>query len=268
MDTYKVFGNPITQSLSPVIHTQFAKQTKQELTYQKQYVELGQFKQAITEFIHQGGMGANVTAPFKEDAMLLCDKLSEQAQLAGAVNTLSFDQGIIQGDNTDGVGLVNDLKWHNVTLAKSRVLILGAGGAAKGVVEPLLAQGLQKLVIANRTVSKAQDIVTKFNHPKFESADFTDVANLSFDVIINATSASLSAQLPAVDPSIFNQTTCYDMVYAKQPTRFLTWAKACGAKQCIDGLGMLVEQAAVSFSIWRGVYPDTQKIRQILRQTI
>ncbi|MEW6989554.1 shikimate dehydrogenase [Colwelliaceae bacterium 6441] len=267
MDQYRVFGNPIKQSRSPFIHQNFAKQTQQAMHYQREFVELGEFKQAVEHFIKAGGKGANVTAPFKEEAMKLCHHLTDRAQLAGAVNTLSFIDGKIYGDTTDGDGLVNDLLTNDVELYQQKILLLGAGGAAKGVVLPLLEQKPTKLVIANRTVSKAQRIVEQYQEQPLSSCSFDEVADQSFDVIINATSAGLHGQaIPISASAIQPNVTCYDMTYSKELTPFLKLAQQCSAKKTIDGLGMLVGQAAVSFDIWRKVKPDTASVLSLLRK--
>ena len=266
MDQYRVFGNPIKQSRSPFIHQQFANQTQEFLNYQSEYVKLGEFELAVQKLMKSGGKGANVTAPFKEEAMALCDHLSERAQLAGAVNTLSFIDGEIWGDTTDGDGLVNDLLSNNVFLKNQRVLLLGAGGAAKGVVLPLLEQNPQQLTIANRTISKAQSIVKQYPQYPINCCAFDGVVNQTFDVIINATSAGLNGQaLPISDKVIQSNVICYDMTYGKSLTPFLQIAKRRNAAKLIDGLGMLVGQAAVSFNIWRKIKPDTHHVLAMLR---
>lgn len=266
MDHYRVYGNPIEQSKSPTIHQAFAKQTQQEICYEKELVQLQQFSEVVSQFIKQGGKGANVTAPFKEQAYKLCDHLSERAQLSGAVNTLSFNNGAIFGDNTDGVGLVQDLLSNQVVLRNSRILLLGAGGAAKGVVSSLLAQKPDLLIIANRTQAKAQFIVDQYPEENIQSSLYNEVAKYHFDLIINATSAGLTGDsLPIPNQVITTNTVCYDMVYGKQLTPFLVHSKALGAKKVIDGLGMLVSQAAESFAIWRGIKPSTQEIMKQLR---
>ncbi|WP_281559018.1 shikimate dehydrogenase [Thalassomonas sp. RHCl1] len=266
MDQYRVFGNPIKHSRSPYIHQAFAKETAQELTYQTQLIELDAFEQDIKAFARAGGKGGNVTVPFKEQALALCDQVSKRAALAGAVNTLSFSDGQILGDNTDGVGLVKDLLANKVPLNNSRILLIGAGGAAKGVVLPLLEQQPQQLVIANRTLSKAEQICQLVSDSRLTCCTFEQTNNYDFDVIINATSASLDGHLPAVPETVIaGAEVCYDMVYAKQLTPFLLWAKEAGANKVIDGLGMLVAQAAESFNIWRGVMPSTDEVLQKLR---
>jgi shikimate dehydrogenase len=266
MDQYRVFGNPIKQSRSPIIHQSFAQQTQQQLNYQSEYVALDQFEKTIDAFMKSGAKGANITSPFKEQAMAVCDHLTERAELAGAVNTLSFVNGKIFGDNTDGEGLVQDLLNHNVSLKNSRILLLGAGGAAKGVVLPLLAQEPQVIVIANRTVSKAEALIKKFKNDKLFATGFDVLGKGKFDLIINATSASLTGTIPPIPTELVTNTYCYDMVYGKELTPFLAWAKVNGATKVIDGLGMLVGQAAESFRIWRNVLPEAAPVLNKLRK--
>lgn len=266
MDQYRVFGNPIAQSKSPFIHQQFAIQSKQIMNYQSEWVALDQFDSTVKKLMANNGKGANVTAPFKEQAFALCHELSERATLAGAVNTLIFANGIIYGDTTDGVGLVSDLLSHQVQLRDSKVLLLGAGGAAKGVVQSILEQSPHSLTIANRTLSKAQAIAEQYSNDVIEAITFADTDNLAFDIIINATSAGLSGDsLPISDHTIKNSTVCYDMVYGKEPTEFLKQAKQLGVKHIIDGLGMLVGQAAASFYLWRAVRPIVEPVLASLR---
>ncbi len=272
MDQYRVFGNPIKQSRSPFIHQEFAKSTKQVLQYQTQLVELDAFTEAVQTLIKEGGKGANVTVPFKEQALALSDQLSDRARLAGAVNTLSFCEGKILGDNTDGLGLVQDLIRNEVKLKNVRILILGAGGAAKGVILPLLEQLPKSIVVANRTVSKAQllcEQFSEFSQNKLTACGFDDVGQKAFDIIINATSASLSGNIPPISSQLIkDDVVCYDMVYGKQLTPFLSWAKEHGASCIIDGLGMLVGQAAESFAIWRNVKPEVEVVISNLRSAL
>ncbi len=269
MDQYRVFGNPIAQSRSPFIHLAFAKATGQQLHYKSQFVEHGEFANAVNDLIALKGKGANVTAPFKEEALAIADVLSERARLAGAVNTLTLKDGKIYGDNTDGEGLVQDLLRHNIELRDSNILLLGAGAAVKGVLLPLLAQNPTSITIANRTVSKADALIKLFNDGRLNAGGFEQTVNQAFDLIINATSASLSGNLPAISSSIINsKVVCYDMVYSKQLTPFLSWAKEQGASTVIDGLGMLVGQAAVSFAIWREVKPEVTPVINQLKKAL
>jgi shikimate dehydrogenase len=265
MDQYRVFGNPIKQSRSPIIHQTFAQQTQQQLNYQSEYVEIEQFEETVNKFVKNGGKGANITVPFKEQALTICDQLTERARLAGAVNTLSFVDGKILGDNTDGQGLVQDLLNNNVQLKNSRILLLGAGGAAKGVILPLLAQQPETIVIANRTIAKAESLINNFNNNKLSALGFSELGDEKFNLIINATSASLSGNIPPIAKELLVNTYCYDMVYGKELTPFLQWAKSNGATKVIDGLGMLVGQAAESFRIWRHVQPEVASVLQKLR---
>lgn len=269
IEKYLVYGNPIAQSRSPDIHNIFAAQNKKIISYEKKLVEVGAFSTAVEEFIGEGGVGANVTAPFKEDALKLADTLSERASLAGAVNTLTFENGKIYGDNTDGEGLVQDLLMNNVKLCESRILILGAGGAVRGVILPILAQNPKTITIANRTVSKAVAICQHFKDDRLIASGFDETEGQNYDLVINATSASLSGDLPPIPESIIsNEVACYDMVYSKEDTPFIKWAKAQGAKKTIDGLGMLVGQAAVSFSIWHNFMPEVEPVVDSLRLAI
>ena len=272
MDQYRVYGNPIKQSRSPFIHQYFAKETEQQLNYQSELVAVDGFDKKIRKFISEQGKGANITVPFKEQALAICDQLSERARLAGAVNTLSVIDGQILGDNTDGLGLVQDLQRNNVKLKNSRILLLGAGGAAKGVILPLLECHPQMIVVANRTVSKAESICKQFNvdknNSKLTACGFDDVVN-DFDIIINATSASLSGQVPSIPAQIIStDVVCYDMVYGRELTPFLMWAKEQGSDHLIDGLGMLVGQAAESFAIWREVKPEVESVIASLRKSL
>jgi shikimate dehydrogenase len=269
MDKYCVFGNPIKQSRSPYIHQSFAKTTNQSLHYDKCFVELDGFTGAVYDFIAQKGKGANVTAPFKEQAMAMCDELTEHAKFSGAVNTLTFKNGKIYGDTTDGVGLVNDLLANNVCIKNSRLLLLGAGGASKGVVLPLLNQKPQSLTIANRTVSKAEAIVEQYIDQPLSACSFDEVNEQEFDIIINATSAGLTGNgIPIAEKLITPNCVCYDMTYGKELTPFLQKAQELNAKKVIDGLGMLVGQAAESFNIWRGVKPSVDLVLDELRATL
>ena len=271
MDRYVVFGNPIGHSKSPLIHRLFAAQTGEQLDYSTMLAPLEDFTACAREFF-QHGRGANVTVPFKEEAYRLADELSERARRAGAVNTLKkLDDGRLLGDNTDGAGLVRDLTVNaGLDLAGQRILLLGAGGAVRGVLAPLLAERPQSLTIANRTVAKAEQLAHEF-------ADLGPVAAAGFDwlsepvdLIINGTSASLAGELPPIDPSLIQpgHTVCYDMMYGKQATAFNRWAAEHGAARCIDGLGMLVEQAAEAFCVWRGVRPDSAPVLAELRRQL
>ena len=268
---YAVVGHPVSHSKSPFIHAQFALQTGENLEYTAIQAPLDEFESMVSDFFARGGRGLNVTLPFKERAFALADQLTERAQRAGAVNTLFPDtQGRLVGDNTDGVGLVNDLcRNQGAQVAGRRVLILGAGGAVRGVLGPLLAQGPKEVVIANRTVSKAEALQQLFASTMPEVAmsvsEFAAVDG-AFDLIINGTSASLAGNLPPLPASaVAPHTLCYDMMYASETTVFNRWASEQGAARTLDGLGMLVEQAAEAFWLWRHRRPDTAAVIAALR---
>lgn len=271
MDTYAVFGNPIAHSKSPQIHHQFAKQTHQPIHYSAIAAPKDGFPEAINAFFAQGGKGCNVTVPFKEQAYQLADKLTPRAQTAGAVNTLMLDtNGQLLGDNTDGAGLVADLQRHCITLNQANVLIIGAGGASRGVIQPLLDAQVGRIFIYNRTAEKAEQLAKQFaSFGAIQAITAAELASQPIDLIINATSASLTGHLPAVpEQTIANATACYDMAYGDQDTVFITWCKQLGVATCLDGLGMLVGQAAESFRMWREVMPDVEPVIQQLRQTL
>ncbi|MFP5417737.1 MAG: shikimate dehydrogenase [Gammaproteobacteria bacterium] len=263
-DRYAVFGHPIAHSKSPQIHAAFARQTGQDMTYEAILAPLDGFATSVAQFVASGGRGANVTVPFKAEACALATRLAPRATHAGAVNTLSFDGTDIVGDNTDGAGLVADLTRNlHCALSGKRILLLGAGGAARGVIAPLLEQQPAALVIANRTVSRAQELADRFGG-SVRACGF-DAAIAPFDVVINATSASLAGELPPLSPTIFSaDTLAYDMMYGRD-TPFLGFARAHGASATSDGLGMLVEQAAEAFFVWRGVRPETGAVIAALR---
>ncbi|HEY9097467.1 MAG TPA: shikimate dehydrogenase [Thiobacillus sp.] len=262
-DRYAVFGHPIAHSKSPQIHATFARQTGQDMTYEAILAPLDGFAESVTQFIAAGGRGANVTVPFKEAAYTLATRLSPRAQRAGAVNTLIFEADGIVGDNTDGAGLVADLTRNlHRPLDGKRILLLGAGGAARGVIEPLLEQHPATLVIANRTVSRAQELADLFG--RGVTACSFEAADVPFDVVINATAASLAGELPPLSPKLFTaDTLAYDMMYGRD-TPFLSFARTHDAATS-DGLGMLVEQAAEAFLAWRGVRPETATLMATLR---
>lgn len=268
-DLYAVVGNPIGHSKSPIIHRAFAEQTQQDLEYSAQLVELGGFEDAMLRFFAQEhGCGLNVTVPFKEHAYRFADVFTRRAERAQAVNTLKrLSDGRILADNTDGLGLVRDLTVnHQVVLAGKRILLLGAGGAVRGVLQPLLEQRPAELVIANRTLSKAETLAADFaDLGNIRAQSFTELSG-HFDVIINGTSASLGGELPPVPVAVLSAfTVTYDMMYGKGLTVFNQWAQDHGVRTPLDGLGMLVEQAAEAFFLWRDVRPDTQAVIEQLR---
>lgn len=272
-DKYAVFGNPIEHSKSPQIHRQFAEQTGQDLSYSKQLVAEDGFEAAADAFFAEGGKGLNITVPFKQDAYSYAARTTPRARRAGAVNTLSLQaDGTVLGDTTDGVGLVSDivnnLGWQ---VRHKKVLILGAGGAVRGVLEPLLEQQPQHIVIANRTVDKALQLAKGFAEFGYLlGCGFDMLGEQQFDLIINGTSAGLQGDLPPLPDSLIDSggaTACYDMLYGPEPTPFMQWAEQRGALVS-DGLGMLAGQAAESFALWRDVHPDTAPVIASLRKKL
>jgi shikimate dehydrogenase len=272
VDRYAVVGNPIAHSKSPFIHAQFAQQTGEQVEYGRLLAPLDRFVAEVNAFRAAGGRGLNVTVPFKLEAYALAERLSPRAAAAGAVNTLRFDADGIFGDNTDGFGLVRDIESNlGLALKGARVLLLGAGGAARGVVLPMLERGPREITIVNRTAAKAQDLVEQFTAAAAEAGCLVNgggphvVDVKPYDVIVNATAGSLDASLPECDERAFGTgTLAYDMMYGAQPTVFMRHAEALGARSA-DGLGMLVEQAAESFFVWRGVRPDSAAVLAALR---
>jgi shikimate dehydrogenase len=271
MDRYYVIGNPVAHSKSPQIHASFAAQTGQALSYEAWLAPVDGFGATVRALMAQGARGANVTVPFKLEACALAPTLSARARAAGAVNTLSFVDGAILGDNTDGAGLVTDIV-HNagVPIEGKRVLVLGAGGAARGVLLPILQEHPRQLVIANRTAATAHGVAQQFSAPGQPQQVFAcaleDLAG-PFDIVINATSASLRAELPPIPPAVFGPgTLALDLMYGSAPTVFMQFAARHGA-QARDGLGMLVEQAAEAFLVWRGVRPATAALLATLAQS-
>ena len=275
MDRYAVIGNPVSHSKSPLIHKAFSEQTGERLSYEKIEGGLSSFESDVRDFFTKpNNKGLNVTVPFKERAYALCDELTPRAKAAEAVNTLYLNNGDLVGDNTDGRGLVVDLEQnYGVALRDKRILLIGAGGASKGVMLPLLEANPDRLVVTNRTLSKAEQLVGRYkgnpDFPEYGDKVFSesfDALDEAFDVVINGTSASLSGELPKISPAIFSDSTyVYDMMYGDQETVFNRWAIRCGAKQTMDGLGMLIEQAAEAFRVWRNIMPDTKEYRSSLR---
>ena len=262
-DRYAVIGNPIAHSKSPRIHAAFARQTGQDMRYEALLAPLDGFAATVRDFLAAGGRGMNVTVPFKLEAFALANRHTPRAEAARAVNTLRFDDGAILGDNTDGAGLVADLVRNlGCTLRGRRILLLGAGGAARGVVLPLLGELPAELVIANRTEARAIELRDAFSpHGPVTAVPFGALAGRHFDVVVNATSASLNDAAPGIPDCLYAPgSTAYDMMYGKGLTPFLEQARRQGASRLADGLGMLVEQAAESFLLWRGVRPDTAPV--------
>ncbi len=264
VDRYGVMGYPVSHSRSPVIHRLFALQTGEEIQYELLQVAPGKLEMAVRQFQRTGGKGLNITVPHKSEVSKLCDHLSERASTAGAVNTLSFLGGEIHGDNTDGFGLLRDLVVNQgLSLEGANILVLGAGGATRGIIGPLLEMEPESLRIANRTLGKAQELVERFALSGPVSACRFNVVPVTetYDLIINATSAGLQGDSPPYPgAAVSDQTVCYDLSYGLKPTPFSIWAREQGAKRSIMGWGMLVEQAAESFRIWRGVRPDTAPV--------
>lgn len=272
---FAVIGNPVEHSRSPMIHEHFARQFGIDLTYEKVWAPIDGFEPIVREFIKRGGRGMNVTVPFKIEAFDLADEHSARAERAMAANTLVFPReegGPIRADNTDGTGLVNDLAFHGTKLPGKRVLILGAGGATRGVLAPLLGQSPAEIMIANRNPERAYGLVEEFADVAgdcvLSGCPLAAIEATPFDLIINATPASLARQLPPLPDAIIGKgTTAYDMAYGAEPTVFMEWAAERGAN-AHDGLGMLVEQAAESFLVWHGQRPDTASVREALREVI
>ncbi|MDP0588002.1 MAG: shikimate dehydrogenase [Candidatus Endonucleobacter bathymodioli] len=278
IDRYAVVGSPVHHSKSPAIHAMFAEDSEQKLHYEALEVAADGFTAAVSTFFNNGYCGLSVTIPFKEDAWAMSEVKTELAQKAGAVNTLWLGaDGCLHGDNTDGVGLIRDLKSnHHIALNGARVLIIGAGGAVRGCMAPLLYEHPCEVVIANRTLDKAEAMIksvngnySEFNNIKLSVSAFEELDVGAFDLIINGTSASLQGKALSIPVQVMGSNTiCYDMMYCSEETVFNQWAKESGASRCFDGLGMLVEQAAEQFLIWRGVRPETSPVLKMLRSTM
>jgi shikimate dehydrogenase len=271
ISNFAVLGNPVQHSKSPQIHTLFAKQKNIALNYQAIEVPLDNFDEYVKSFADQNGKGLNITVPFKEDAYSLCNTLTERARLSGSVNTIWFDeQKKIYGDTTDGKGLLNDLVINNdIKIKDKSILILGAGGSVRAILEPLIKQSPSQIVIVNRTVSKAEELAELFStHGQITACSYEQLSDISYDLIINGTSLSLNGKLPDIPATtVSNTTCCYDLMYSDTKTIFMEWATDKGALKVIDGLGMLVEQAAEAFNIWHGFMPDTSSVINTLRNS-
>jgi shikimate dehydrogenase len=269
IDKYAVIGNPIEHSKSPEIHAAFAKQTGERLSYTRLLGNPDDFAGDVRQFFAAGGRGLNVTVPFKEQAWRLADELTERARTAGAVNTLILlEDNRLRGDNTDGTGLVRDLRVNQgFDFKGKKILILGAGGAVRGAVRPLLDEQPKRLVIANRTAAKAHALAQGLTgYGQVAGCGLDELAGMQFDLLINGTAAGLGGEVPTLPDAILAPGGwCYDMLYANQPTAFQRWARQHRAARALDGLGMLVEQAAESFRLWRGVMPQTAPVIQMLR---
>jgi len=272
IERYALFGNPVDHSLSPFLHNSFAKLTKQSMHYEKICAPLHGFDDAMQRFIQEGGKGGNITIPFKEACFNIASSLTERAKAAGAVSTFKIlDDGKIFGDNCDGFGLIQDLKVNlKLDIHNKSILLIGAGGAARGALKPLLDEKPARLTLSNRTLEKAITLSEQFSaYGKVDVKSFNESVNHKFDIIINATSSGLlHEELPLPDNILAANACCYDMVYSKYPTLFMQWAKKQGAKVIADGLGMLVEQGAQAFFVFRGVRPETGYVYQHLREQL
>lgn len=272
MDRYAVFGHPISHSRSPWIHAHFAQQTGQALVYNAQDVEPENFESAVQGFFAEGGCGLNITVPFKERACAMAQVRSPAVSICGAANTLYLDaSGSLCADNTDGHGLLADLQVnHGAVISSSRILLLGAGGAVRGVLSALLAQSPRQICILNRSADKAQQLADQFSGETEVTAIHVETRqSKAFDFIINGTSAGLGGDVPAVpEGAVTKDTLCYDMMYGRGDTAFQKWARQAGARESLNGIGMLVEQAARAFEIWRGIAPRTEQVIALLREDL
>ncbi|CAJ0993467.1 shikimate dehydrogenase [Pantoea sp. Nvir] len=270
MEQFAVFGNPISHSKSPLIHQAFAEQTGIAYHYGRVCAALDGFSGAIKAFFAQGGRGANVTLPFKQQAYEFADELSERAALSGAVNTLKkLNERCIFGDNTDGIGLLSDLKRISFIKSSDHILLVGAGGAARGVILPMFSAGCA-VTIVNRTHARAEDLAKRFKHKgNIEACSIEQLKCRTFDLIVNATSSGVNGDIPILPISLINsQVRCYDMFYQANVTPFLRWCEHYGAQHYADGLGMLVGQAAHAFQLWHGVMPEITPVINLLKQQI
>ncbi len=262
--TYAVIGNPVQHSLSPKIHQLFAKDSGIELEYQKIQPEINDFKKSVIDFFSNNGKGCNITVPFKQAAWQLVEQLSDDAKLSQAVNCLTKQEdGSLQGDNFDGVGLVQDLLHnHHYEINQRKILILGAGGATRGILGPLLEKIPEEIVVANRHIEKAVELADLFQaYGNIRGISLTQIPTHKFDLIIHATSLGHQGKAPAIPESVIDcDSFCYDLSYGDAAKPFLHSAQSLGAMHCRDGIGMLVEQAAAAFYLWHGIYPDTNKV--------
>ncbi|PMB54463.1 shikimate dehydrogenase [Coxiella-like endosymbiont] len=271
MDKYAIIGNPVDHSLSPIIFKAFGEQTKQTFNYITIKAPCNNFSEVLKEFQKEGGKGANITAPFKGEAYKLSNKQSREAKESRSASALQFlNDSTIYGVNYDGLGLIQDLtRNHNITLTQKSILILGAGGATQGILSPLINTTPIKIVIVNRTVSKAQDLASYFNlRVELQGIGYDDLQPIPYDIIIHATSLGHQGKCPSLPTEIIKpETCCYDLSYGKIALPFLQWAKRQGANKCFDGLGMLVEHNAALFYLWFGIYPNTFPILQRLNRS-
>lgn len=261
MDNYAVIGSPIAHSRSPKIHHLFAEQLNHQIAYKKIESNENSFEKHVESFFTAGGRGINVTLPFKRQAFSISDNLSNNAKECGAVNTLSFSEdGRISGESTDGIGLITDLKNNEITLEDKSVLILGSGGTAQSIIPKLILSGVEQLSITNRTMKNALELKEQFVHLLEIKCLDGETINRNFDVVINTTSAHLDGALPIINPIAIKRAACYDVNYNYGETGFQSWCNESGAKKSLQGWGMLVEQAAESFYIWRGIRPKTREV--------
>ncbi|MBS0878815.1 MULTISPECIES: shikimate dehydrogenase [unclassified Tatumella] len=269
MDDFVVFGNPVNHSKSPFIHQLFAAQTGVPHSYGRICAPVDQFVSTASVFFSEGGKGANVTLPFKQEACAMADELTERAALSKAVNTLKkLPDGKLLGDNTDGIGLLSDLQRLQMITPDSHILLVGAGGAARGVILPLLAFGC-RITITNRTLSRAETLVETYGHAGTIIASEHNSLQHGYDLIINATSSGVKGEVPRLPDTVFSSTTqCYDMFYQQGNTPFLSLAAQQGAGVCADGIGMLVAQAAHSFMLWHGVMPDIKPVIDAVKEAL
>jgi shikimate dehydrogenase len=268
-DRYGVVGFPVAHSRSPFIHGMFARQTAQNMEYRLYEIPPVSFRAEVGKFFEGGGSGLNITVPHKVAAADFATELTPRAERAGAVNTLAMQGGRVLGDNTDGAGLARDLTVNlQIDMAGKRVLVLGAGGATRGILAPLLELGIDELLVANRTEDRARDLVSPFSDlGKVRGCGYDDLPVRPFDLVINATSAGLDGNVPKVNPAVIGpMTVCYDLSYGRGDTPFVKWCWAQGCDRAVEGWGMLVEQAAESFALWRGVRPDTAPVLAVLEQ--
>lgn len=269
-DRYALFGHPVGHSPSPWVHGRFAELTGQDMTYAAQDVPPGGFDGALAAFLDEGGLGLNITLPHKLDAYRAAESLTDRARRAGAVNTLAVRAAGLLGDNTDGAGLVADLEGNlGRPVREQRILLVGAGGAARGALPALLERRPAAVTVANRTAAKARELAARWDAEIPVAGTGLDEAHGPWDLVVNATSASLDGAAPALPADAVGPATfCYDMVYGARPTAFLDWAARRGAAGIADGTGMLVEQAAESFALWRGVRPPTERVLRELRERL
>ncbi len=267
---YAVFGSPIAHSKSPLVHRLFADEFGINLDYRAVHVDIGGFEQAVSGFQANGGNGLNITVPFKLNAWKLADNLTDRARVAGAVNTLTFDSAV-NGDNTDGAGLVKDIESNlGVHLRDQKILIVGAGGAVRGILLPVLERNPGAITIANRTKANADALVEEFaNYGNIRALALDEAHSNSYDIVINGTSTGIHGELPEISAQVFaNVGLVYDMMYGKFPSKFMQWASQQGVEHVSDGLGMLVEQAAESFNIWHGVMPNTAPVIEAVKSQL